>query len=349
MESTARDREWLRVRRYLRDHRFELGVAAGEHLYPGTGRVAGTPLLTIPRWTPAHPVPMDTVALEHEPVAVEQPEPRYSATMSRLARPAVFDNRPTYRLLDAVLDGDRPRMRFGDGHYFDGIDTGVAVAHEYAAAHLARTNGTFEQAHCSKVPFVAQGVGVLPRRDALGDPVDPARRPVNVAISAVTIRAGDAPRFLAHRRDPASVAHAGGLLQVVPAGIFQPVSEETAEHDFDLWRCLQRELAEELLGRDEATGRVDYDERDPGIRPSVLGMGVDPLTLATDLLCAVVVDAATFDRTFSGLVSANAEGELSSHPFTARVVDRFVRTERMQAAGAAVLALAWRHRERLLS
>jgi hypothetical protein len=272
--------------------------------------------------------------------------------MARLARPAVFENRPTYRLLDAVLDGDRPRMRFGAGRYFDGADTGEAAAHEYAAAHLERTNGTVEQSHCSRVPFVrAEG---LPLRERFGDPVDPARRPVTLAISAITIRAGSGePTFLVHHRDPDRVAHAGGLLQVVPVGVFQPVSPETAEHDFALWRCLQREFAEELLGEPEATGVVDPDAgpfaHEPGVRPFVLGMGVDPLTLATDLLVAVVVDAPAYDRVLAGRVTENDEGTVAEHSFRADVVDRFVRRERMQAAGAAVLALAWEHRDQLLS
>ncbi|TCK20017.1 hypothetical protein [Pseudonocardia endophytica] len=341
-----RDDAWLRARRHLQANRYELGMAAHRELYPDTARVAGTPLLTAPQWMPVAPIPLDVVVLERADSPLHgTPPPRYSEIMARLARPAVFENRPTYRLLDAVLDGDRPHMRFGDGRYFDGVDTGEAVAHEFAEAHLTRTNGTFEQSHCSKVPFVGQGGGA---RSAIGDPVDPSRRPVNVAISAITIRRDDRSSFLVHHRDPARVAHAGGLLQVLPVGIFQPVSPDTAEHDFDLWRCLQREFVEELLGEPEATGRVEY-ERWEGMHPFVLGMGVDPLTLATDLLVAVVVDPSAYDRTFAARVAENDEGTVSEHPFTADVVDRLVHEERMQAAGAAVVALAWKYRDELLS
>jgi hypothetical protein len=53
-------------------------------------------------------------------------------------------------------------------------------------------------------------------------------------------------------------------------------------------------------------------------------------------------------------VASNAEGTVLGHgtggfPFTADTVERFVRQEPMQAAGAAVLTLAWNHRERLAS
>lgn len=88
-----------------------------------------------------------------------------------------------------------------------------------------------------------------------------------------------------------------------------------------------------------------------------MGVGVDPLTLATDLLCVVVIDATVFDRVFGALVQVNAEGELagssgdgrSGVPFVAEEVERLTTREPMQAAGTAVLASAWDHRAKLLS
>ena len=91
-------------------------------------------------------------------------------------------------------------------------------------------------------------------------------------------------------------------------------------------------------------------------------MGVDPLTLDADLLTVLVFDAPFFDAEFGGLVAVNDEGYLLKSPsgpgsagagdvgleFTAGSVERFTRTEAMQPAGAAVLALAWQHREILL-
>ncbi len=318
------DDEWLRVHRHLGSNRYELGVAARD-LYPRVERIAGTPLLTVPGWLPRRPVSLDAIELELDrspgPPFGKVPEPRHSESVARFAPPAVFENRPTYRLLDAVLDDDRPRLRFGTGHYFDAIDTGGAVAHEFAAEHLARSS---EHSGGPSVRCGAETGESLPLRVAIGSPVDPGRRPVNLAISAVTIRhdrdTGE-DRFLAHRRDPDTVAHAGGLLQVVPVGVFQPVSADTMQHDFSLRRCLQREFAEELLGEDEASGVVDYDAWafNEAIRRSfVLGMGVDPLTLATDLLCAVVVDAEAFDRVFAGLVIAERGRRAEQSPVHGR-------------------------------
>ena len=138
---TASQRDWLRVRSYLQEHRYGLAVdAAGD--YPADRRVAGTPLLAAPGWQPAEPVPLAAVGLEltpaeftpsaAAPVALaaapvasaaapglaaldgaaasllpERPDGtryhRYSDVLRDLAAPAVFENCVTYRLTEAVL------------------------------------------------------------------------------------------------------------------------------------------------------------------------------------------------------------------------------------------------------
>ena len=166
--------------------------------------------------------------------------------------------------------------------------------------------------------------------------------------------------------------HAGGAYQVMPAGIFQPVTDRPAaqQADFSLWRTMTREFSEELLGGSEdyptRDGVLDYGQwpfarelaaaRDAGtLRVHCVGLGVDPLTLATDLLTVAVFDSAVFDRLFRDLVSANAEGRVVTEngsaaiPFTAATVARFTGgAEPMQTAGAALLRLAWQHRQALL-
>jgi hypothetical protein len=77
-----------------------------------------------------------------------------------------------------------------------------------------------------------------------------------------------------------------------------------------------------------------------------------------------VFDGDVFDRVFAGLVAANAEGRVIGPgvpavpgspgvpgvPFTGGAVQRLADgSEPMQAAGAAVLQLAWRHRRSLLA
>src|SRR5262249_31288643 len=81
-----------------------------------------------------------------------------------------------------------------------------------------------------------------------------------------------------------------------------------------------------------------------------LGIGVDPLTFATDILTAVTIDAPLYDDLFGQVTGTNAEGSiLPAIPFTAEIVDRYASREPTQAAGAGLLWLACRHRSILLT
>jgi hypothetical protein len=365
MTLTASQAEWLRVRSYLQEHRHALAVdAAGDH--PAEHRMAGTPLLAVPEWQPAGPVPLHDIELEFTPSADTRGTPprtpgpllperpdgtryrSYSEALRDLAAPAVFENRPTYRLTEADLT--KPRLAFSRGRYFDGVDTGEAAAHEYAATRLA---GRDE--HRAAVP-----------RARIADPCDLSRRRANLAITTLTLRfdaATGRASFLLHWRDPAKVGHAGGMYQVIPVGVFQPSGAASwhEREDFSLWRCMLREFDEELRGTPEeyGAGPVDYESwpfarhmaaaLDRGqIRVWCLGLGVDPLTYATDLLTVAVIDSRVFDELFSLSPRRNDEGSvLAAREFAAHVIDRVVTSEPVQAAGAAVLRLAWRHRDTL--
>jgi hypothetical protein len=367
---TPSERDWLTVRSYLIEHRYDLGVdAAGD--YPPGRRLAGTPLLAPPGWQPSVPVPLADISLEFNDAGPKTPGPveattpllperadgtryrRYSEAMEELAAPLVFENRVTYRLTDADLTSRAPRLMFTAGRYFDGIDIGEAAAHEYAAARLGGP---------------APGLGSAGLRERFADPCDLRRRPANLAISTLTLRLDrrqGRARFLLHWRDPAKVGHAGGLYQVIPVGVFQPSGEApwNRQHDFSLWRCMIREFAEELGGRSEDyasdSAPVDYDSWPFArqltnalnlgqVRVWCLGLGTDPLTYATDLLTVAVIDSDVFDALFSKNLQRNAEGEiLAAREFAAHVIDRTVTGDPLQAAGAALLRLAWRHRDTL--
>jgi hypothetical protein len=370
---TPSERDWLTVRSFLIGHRYDLAVAAAED-YPPDRRMAGTPLLAAPGWQPPVPVPLQDISLElgdAGPVEVGVATPllpwradgtryrRYSEAMGELAATRVFENRVTYRLTGAGLAAGAPRLAFAAGRYFDGVDTGEAAAHEYAAARLG-----------GPPPAGLPPAGPSPAglRAYFADPCDLRRRPANLAISTLTLRldrrAGRAS-FLLHWRDPAKVGHAGGLYQVIPVGVFQPSGEApwNWRHDFSLWRCMIREFAEELGGRSEdyasERGPVDYaawpfarqltGALDGGrVRVWCLGLGTDPLTYATDLLTVAVIDSDVFDGLFGVNLERNAEGTiLAAREFAGPVIDRCVTGEPVQAAGAALLRLAWRHREML--
>ena len=379
---------WRHQRDYLNQHRHQLTVAL-DHLYPADWRVAGTLLMARPQWRPARPVPLADVVLDWRPgqrgLVVDPVQPAgsdqvrplrddgtrfgsYAEALAALSPPRLLENRTCYRLLDADATGSVPRLRFGINRYFDLINVSEAVAHEAAAQVLAHPGPDLSP------PLDLAG---LPLRAAIGDPLDLPRRSVTTGVGTLILRrdrdAGTAQMFL-HWRDPAQVAVNGGLYQVAPAGMFQPSHEAgwNLVNDLGLWEVIAREVSEELLGTSEDYGSdrapIDYARwpffaaltaarRAGTLRGYWLGVGVDPLTLDVDLLTVLVFDAPFFDAEFGGLVEANDEGYLlRGHDpadvgleFTAESVQRFTAAEAMQPAGAAVLALAWQHREALLN
>jgi hypothetical protein len=383
LEISESQERWQRVRRYLNRHRIDLARSA-RGLYPSSWHVAGTPLLARPAWIPGRPVSLDQVVLSWEPgrqePLVDGTEPAsasvrplrsngtrfqtYADAVEVLDRPRLFENRWCYRLLQLAAGVDEAHITFGRAQYFDVISLCEAAAHGFAAHVIGESPG-----HVASMDD-------LPLRTLMGDPTDLERRRVVAAISTLVLRMdarSDNVDMVLHWRDPTRVASGGGLYQVAPVGIFQPAQDTEASEaaDFNLWHSMTRELSEELLGSEETDagggGVIDYQtwefsaalaegRREGRLRPYWLGMGVDALSLVTDILTVVVIEAALFDDLFGRLVTENEEGHLVSLdetaltagiPFTAANVERFGRDQPMQPAGAALLRLAWEHAAQL--
>jgi transcriptional regulator with XRE-family HTH domain len=375
---------WRSARRYLNHHRSDLAQAASR-LYPPEVRVRGTPLIAAPSWLPAEPVDLGAIDMiwvpgsrelrvtgtepETEPVrplrAPGKQFERYTSAIRYLDSPALFENRPSYRLHGLAWAGGAGAMRFGLATYFDKLDISEAVGHELAAARMRIADGKVTARD-------------LPFRSLIGDPFDFHRRAVLPAITTLTLRRrrNGTASFLLHWRDPAKVATAAGLYDVIPAGEFQPssIAPYDLANDFGIWRNIVREFSEELLGAPEHDGSrstpIDYDAwpfyrllgqaRAEGKLTAVcLGAGLDALTLAATILTAVVIDDDVFDEAFRDAVRINAEGITifgergrdtgQGLPFTGPTVTRLLEREPMASPGAACLALAWRHRFALLS
>jgi transcriptional regulator with XRE-family HTH domain len=385
----ADQRRWVLVREGLNEHRVELSrIAARWHWR--CRRVEGSDLLTRPDWLPAGPVELAAVELaaagDPTPTPVTGVEPeadgvrplrspheryqRYSHALRQLDRPALFENRIGFRLLDVAFPAaGGGRLTFGTTTYFDAVDVCEAAAHELADRHLVLGGGGASLARPATRP--------LPFRTLVGDPFDLARRPLLPSVDTLTIRRSrGAASFVLHQRDAGQVAVAGGMYHVMPAGVFQPSSVSLAglASDFDLWRNVQREYSEEFLGRLDHDGNagtpIDYQAEEPfrsmdaarrsgRVRVWCLGVGLDPLTLWGEILTVAVFDDEVFDELFSGLVVANDEGVVvtlatpgrPAHgvPFVEERVAQLLGSEPMAPAAAACLALAWRDRETLLS
>jgi transcriptional regulator with XRE-family HTH domain len=374
---------WRKVRTALNHRRPQLTRTAVA-LYDGAERIAGTPLITSPGWMPDEPMDLGTLKLtwvdESLPHAITGGEaesehcrplmphggryPRYCHAIRDLDPPSLFENRISYRLLDLSHDRDQHEQTYGHTTYFAMVNVCEAVAHEIAAAWLRR-DGNAARIKPSELPF----------RALIGDPFDLARRPVLPSTDTLTIRHDTArgqSSLLLHRRNPANVAVAGGMTHIIPAGVFQPsgIAPWNIKADFDIWHNILRELSEELLGNPEHAGSagepIGYDaeepfaslnaaRRDGQIRVWYLGTGLDPLTLAGEILTALVIDAEVFDQIFADAVAWNSEGDVVfgadgsiGVPWRRDTVYRVLTSEPLAPAAQACLELAWDHQDLLL-
>lgn len=378
----ANQQAWRGVRDYLIRHRTRLAKQA-VRLYDPAWRLAQTPALALPNWLPSHPVPIGAVTLEwivnpprpsitgHEaelrpilPLRTPgQAFPQYTSSMRYLSPPSLFENRPSYRLLNVSWLSGQGTLRFGPATFFDKLDVSEALGHEFAAAMMEGSSPTWSQ---------------LPFRARLHQPFDLVSRMAGTSIATLTIRRNTSDgscTFFLLSRDPAKVAVGGGQYGVIPAGEFQPscVAPVRMHDDLDLWRNMVREYSEELLGQPEHDGSsgqpLDYDcwqfyramqrARESGqLRAYVLGVVLHALGLNPAVITAVIIDDVVFDDLFRDLVTVTAEGQVvtsldtgkSVHglPFTETTVQRFLECEPLGGTSAACVALAWRWRRTLV-
>ena len=368
---------WRQTRRALNAQRPALTQLAAT-VYEPHLRTLDAGLLAHPDWLPAEPVDLDSIELVYQPDAAPPeldgagPESahvrpraslvrryqRYAQAIRDLDHPRLFENRFSWRLTTLDWLSGAGRMTFAPTTYFAAVDMYEAVAHEMAYVHLTE-NGS-----------VGPGRPVkrnLPLRKLIGDPFDLGRRTVLPSIDTLTIRRDGADAsFVLHQRDARSVAVAGGMLQVIPSGVFQPSSvlPGSLETDFSLWRNMMREYSEELLGNaehdgdgapvrygDEPFAWFDRARRDGRIRVWCLGVAVDALTLVGEILTVAVFDADTFDELAKDIVDVNDEGSIVNIrvPFTAAGIADVLDGQGMAPGGAGCIRLAWTHRDRLLS
>jgi hypothetical protein len=349
-------------------------------LYEPSVRLADTGVLAKPGWLAPAPVDLASITLDlrtHAPTAQlcggeAQAAPalplkslttrhsRYSAAISDLVRPRLYENRLSYRLLD-VDWSDGGSLSFGHTTYFEMVDLCELVAHEMALAHPSEDG---------RPGGLNPSWRRLDFRKLIGDPFDLRRRPVLPSINTLTIRRSrnGSPSMVLHHRDPASVAVAGGMLHVMPAGAFQPSSVLPTARlaDFDLWRNIQREFSEEFLGNPEHGGDgqpIDYAAAEPFIaldaarasgrlRVLCFGLAVDALTLAGEVLTAAVIDDDVYDEVFAEMVQDNDEGTVAATtaPFEEHTVRRLLDPTQhaLAPAAAACVRLAWDHRDVVL-
>jgi hypothetical protein len=244
-------------------------------------------------------------------------------------------------------------LQLTHGWYFDALNTTEALGFEAATEDLRHP-----------------GSIVGPYRRALTNPFALGRRCAIPGISVLTLGRGPEgeTRFYLHKRSGERVSVARNVFHVAPAGEFQPadISREALADDFDLWRSIMREYAEEFFGVEDARGRsgraLDYDHRWPmsalqsakgagDLKLHFLGLGLDPLTWKPEILVAAVFERETFTEVFADLQTHNEEGTLILGQdgygirFDSAAVSRYGEQSGTLAAGQAAIALAWSHRD----
>jgi hypothetical protein len=344
-------------------------------------RLAETGILMPPDWRFATLVDLDSINLDssdadspsvnrHQEetrrlrplVAANRTYDTYHRAMRDLARPRLFENRVCHRLMDVQCNSHHRQLTLGHMRYFDMIDVGEALAHELALVAIDQ-HGNIQD----NPPSWDQ----LPLRRLVRDPLDLQAYPLLISISTLTIRRSRAgATFLLLRRGVDQVAIAGGMLSVMPTGVFQPASILPARDspDFNLWHNVMREYSEEFLGNPEHDGSgdpIDYENDEPlrsldvarragKIRVFCLGVGIDALNLVGDVLTVAVFEADVFDRIFDGLVELNDEGAVARghnqehFSFDGATIRHLLATESIAPSGAACLHLAWQHRAGVL-
>ncbi|TCC65687.1 XRE family transcriptional regulator [Kribbella pittospori] len=376
----ASQTHWREVRQYLIESGIGLAARTAD-LYDPALRVEHVPAISTTSWLPSGPVPLENLVLQWDDnppkariTGIEaEARPalplrapghaftRYTAAIRYLRKPALFENRHSYRLTDIEWSEGAGRMTFGLSTFFDKLDVSEVLAHESAAAELG---GHLDWSY-------------LPFRGLVSDPFDLSTRIVNPGVSTLTIRRNTADgsgTFFLLRRDPTQVTN-GRHYSLLPAGEFQPasISPQSISSDLDIWRNMVREYAEEMLGQPEHDGSsgvpVDYDvwpfyrdmtaARDAGtVRPHALGVILDALSLNSSIATTTVIDDTVFDDLFRDLVATNPEGEvvfslnnnksIRGLPFDEETVRRLTTREPLGQTSAACLTLAWRHRKQLL-
>lgn len=372
--------QWRDLRQAFGDRRRVLAVLA-EQLYPDyqLPGLERTGVIAHPSWIPDEPIPLGQVVLDRlddapapavtgaeretahvRPLAsTEQRYRRYSHAVRDLAAPRLFENRLCFRLLGVHWTRPAVQLAFGAMGFFESIDTNEALAHETALHHLGRDRH-------GDLALAKPSWRRLSFRKLIGDPFDLARRPLMGAIGTLTIRGGESPSVVLHQRDGARVAGGGSMVHLLPAGIFQPssVMPECVARDFSLWRNIQREYAEELLGHDEYDGTgcpIDYEGGEPFItmdaalasgrlRAYCLGITLDALTLSGDILTVVIMEPDLYDELFSAAVDSNSEGAIPARtiPFEGNTLAHLRDSGCVAPGAAAALHFVWQHRRQLL-
>jgi hypothetical protein len=326
------------------------------------------PLLVAEDWLPPTPTPLEDVRLQFKPdpwaQQIDLPwrklpissgiqYKRYSDAISKLDPPKQFEDRRQYRLIE--INNGTLSFSSKPYSYFDKINYGEYLMLEFAHnAHNKRRSAFRDR-----------------RKSILKRLKGPADYVVLAGISTLTLlHDGTGLRFLMHIRGKTETAFASGTFHVLPAGEFQPacLAPTSFQTDFDLWKNIKREYAEEVLDLAEYDGNsavpFDYDAEPfmslenekaaNNIRAFYLGTGLDAITFQGEIMTVIVFKEEVFNRIFGEPREMNREGKIITdrhrwgEPFTKEKVDAY-QGKNILATGDAILKIAWKNKDFFMS
>lgn len=358
-----KEKKFLETRSFLIDARRLLSSIALEYYkQKEKGFAYDFPLLIKDGWIPESPIELSKIQLSWRtqkdkitpPILKSFPaEDSYQENIKKFYPEVKLENRFAYKLSDIHLSNGLFDLVFSPSQYFDYFNTCEALSYEFCWILLEKhkKNLPLKNLNFSNMRF--------PLRDDINI-FDFTNRSTVAGINTLLIvlnknKIGDHYYYF-HKRQSKELAEAMNTFHVVPAGTFQPDGFNDNFHgrDFDLFRNILRELAEELLGKDELSNIIKDEKnfmeeypiceyvslfKDSNAKVFFLGLGLDPLTTKPEILTCIAIDGSKVGREINLNFKDNYEGEHFMVPFTKEGIRKYLQHENTLPAGAACLAI----------
>ena len=358
--------EYLKnVYAWYREHRPTLARIARAY-YAKVPEVVDLPMVTRSEWLPKHPIPLNKFDLQLSWVEDERDPPppllealdkeTYSRFLERIAPDVQQEDRFCYRLLEVSPADDTIKLVFSPSRYRRFINSCEALGYELAEwFYRNQKDLDIKRAPTNDAFLTGRGDprAIFNLRMHSGCP--------GISTLLLIWKASQGDFFYLHKRSGPVLDSPGGL-HVVPAGQFQPDTDEDINHDrdFSMQRTVMREFGEELLGIEKfkdvmRTSENFYDHprlepfvrglREGFVRGYFLGLGFDPLPTKPGLLTALVIDAS---RLPPGALEFTDNWEGKSLEVPLSQLEKWSKDERLIPDGATCLQLVQRHLKFLL-
>lgn len=365
-----RENKFIETRSFLIDTRLLFSSIAFEYYKQKEGFTYDFPLIIKDDWIPESPIELGKIQLSWrtqkdkitQPILKSFPaEVSYQENIKKFYPEIKLENNFAYKLSDIHLSNGVFDLIFSPSQYFDYFNTCEVLSYEFCWALMENENIYSIYKHKKNIP--RENLNFSNIRFPLRDDInifDFTNRSTVAGISTLLIVLNKNKQgkhyYYFHKRQSKELAEGMNTFHVVPAGTFQPDSFNDNFHDrnFNLLRNILRELAEELLGKDELSDIIKDEKnfmeespileyvslfKDSNAKFFFLGLGLDPLTTKPEILTCIVIDGSKVGSEINLDFKDNFEGEHFIVPFTKEDIRKYLQDENTLPAGAACLAI----------